>query len=277
MTEIRVFPRRTSLTPTDALAFVGDPPLWRPKAERVSVSCAFTWDKAEAARLAGAWALHYDHVELGGPAYGSPCETFEPGRFIQHGVTFTSRGCNNHCPWCLVPDHEGRLRELPLVPGWIIQDNNLLQCSRDHLNRVFYMLREQRHAAEFRGGIDARLVDDWVADWLRVLRIKRVFLACDTEGALGPLREAVQRLAFLGREKLFCYVLIGRESIGYARARLEAVWRAGCFTFAQLYQPSDEWIVYGHEWRDLARTFSRPAATRAAMSAPAAGEKREGE
>ncbi len=272
MTEIRVFPRRTSLTPTDTLAFVGNPPLWRPQAERVSVSCAFTWDKAEAARLAGAWALHYDHVELGGPAYGSPCETFEPGRFIQHGVTFTSRGCNNHCPWCLVPDHEGGLRELLLVPGWIIQDNNLLQCSREHQAAVYAMLKTQRQAAEFRGGMDARLVDDWAADQLRQLRIKRLYLACDTEGALGPLREAAQRLSFLGREKLFCYVLIGRESIGDALARLQAVWRAGCIPFAQLYQPPDLHIVYNHEWRNLARTFSRPAATRAAASAPAMDE-----
>ena len=30
---IRVFPRKTHMTPTDPYAFVGDPPLWRPKAD----------------------------------------------------------------------------------------------------------------------------------------------------------------------------------------------------------------------------------------------------
>jgi hypothetical protein len=42
---IRVFPRRTSLTPTDEYAFVGEPPMLRPEADEVHVSCTFTWDK----------------------------------------------------------------------------------------------------------------------------------------------------------------------------------------------------------------------------------------
>ena len=48
---VRVFPRRTSATPTDDLAFVGDPPLFLPEADEVHVSCTFTWDRAEARRL----------------------------------------------------------------------------------------------------------------------------------------------------------------------------------------------------------------------------------
>jgi len=53
---IRVFPRRTKATPTDRLAFVGDPPLpaFRPARNAIAavhVSCAFTWDMPEARRL----------------------------------------------------------------------------------------------------------------------------------------------------------------------------------------------------------------------------------
>lgn len=43
MTLIRVFPRRTKWTPTDSYAFVGDPPMMRPEADEVHVSCVFTW------------------------------------------------------------------------------------------------------------------------------------------------------------------------------------------------------------------------------------------
>lgn len=45
----RVFPRRTNATPTDALAFVGDPPMLAlPAVDEVHVSCTFTYDRAEA-------------------------------------------------------------------------------------------------------------------------------------------------------------------------------------------------------------------------------------
>jgi len=263
MTTIRVFPRRTSMTPTDPLAVVGDPPLWRPEADRVLVSCAFTWDKPEAERLAEAWRLYYPDVQLGGPAYGSPCDAFTPGEFVKHGVTFTSRGCNNHCPWCLVPDREGKLRELPIMPGWIVQDNNLLQCSWEHQVGVFRMLAQQPHAAIFSGGFQSSLVTHLLAGELARLRVKAVFLAADTDGALESLRRAVSLLSFLGREKLRCYVMIGRESLEAAEARLRAVWQSGCIPFAQLYQPPDKFIRYDKAWRDLARTWSRPAAMRA--------------
>jgi len=271
MSEIRVFPRRTSMTPTDPFAFVGDPPLWRPPADRVSVSCTFTWDKPEAERLAEAWRVYYSDVELGGPAYGSPVNGFTPGRFIRQGVTFTSRGCNNHCPWCLVPEREGPLREILITPGHIVQDNNLLQCSQEHQAAVFAMLRAQRQAAVFSGGLDTRLVTDWTAGEFRRLRIKQVFLAADTDGALEPLRYAVQRLAFLGREKLFCYALIGRETLAQAELRLRAIWAMGCIPFAQLWQPPDKWINYDHAWRELGRTWSRPAAMRTLMKGESNG------
>ena len=70
MNIIRVFPRRTSYTPTDNMAFVGDPPLFRPDADEVHVSVTFTWDKSEGERLADAWSQYYQNVKLGGVAYG---------------------------------------------------------------------------------------------------------------------------------------------------------------------------------------------------------------
>src|SRR3972149_2005795 len=115
---IRVFPRRTAPTPTDALAFFGSPPLigpggQKPAASEVHVSVTFTWDIPTAERLALAWGQHYPRVLLGGPALDSRPDGFIPGRYLRAGVTFTSRGCNLHCPWCLVPRREGPLRLIP--------------------------------------------------------------------------------------------------------------------------------------------------------------------
>jgi len=123
-----------------------------------------------------------------------------------------------------------------------------------------------KHAIEFSGGLEARLITDEIAGDLRSLRIKQIFVACDSKGALKLLQEAVKRLQMPIR-KVRCYVLIGfnGESLSDARERLEDVYHTGALPFAQLYQPPDKWIVYPKKWRDLARTFCRPAATLAEM------------
>lgn len=261
MNTIRVFPRRTSMTPTGDMVFIGDPPLFRPEADEVHISCCFTWDVEEAYRLQEAWSLYYDDVRIGGPAVSGSCGEFIPGMYVKEGVTFTSRGCNRKCPWCLVPEWEGKLSLLDIKPGWIVNDNNLLMTPREHQEAVFEMLRGQKKRVSFPGGLDCRLVDDWVAEQLRTLRIEQVFLAADTEGVLGPLERAIEKLSFLNRRKLRCYVLIAfnGETITEATKRLEAVWKIGCLPFAQLFQPP-EWIEYSREWKALARTWSRPAA-----------------
>ncbi len=271
MTTIRVFPRKTSMTPDDVLAFIGNPPLFRPDADEVHVSVAFTWDIREGLRLQRAWSNYYSIVKLGGPAIpsgGDGFGKFVPGKYLEKGITITSRGCNRKCPWCFVPEREGDIKLLPIEPGWIIQDNNLLACPRSHQEKVFSMLRKQRKAAKFAGGIDARLVDDWIADQFKDLRISEIFLAADTEYSLRPLAKAVEKLSFLGRKKLRCFVMIAHdgETIPEAQERLEEVWNIGCLPFAQLYQPPDKRINYSKEWKKLNRDWSRPAITRTIMS-----------
>lgn len=263
---IRVFPRRTSLTPTDELAFVGLPPLDRPEADEVHVSTVFTWDKPKAEYLAQAWAQYYP-TRLGGPAYDDSANGFIPGQYVRQGVTFTSRGCSNQCPWCLVPKREGRLREYEdFALGKIVQDNNLLQCGQQHLDKVWAMLATQ-HAIELSGGLEPRRITERIADAIRGLRIKQLFLACDTESALRPLELAVKRLQ-MPRDKVRCYVLLafGGETISQATARLEDVWHVGAMPFPQLWQPAEKWINYPPEWKRLARLWSRPAITKTMMA-----------
>jgi hypothetical protein len=270
MKVLRVFPRRTTMTPIDEFSFVGDPPMqgFRPAANEVHISVVFTWDKSRAERLRAAWRQYYHIVKVGGPAYDTPCNGFVPGFYIREGITFTSRGCNNHCPWCEVPKREGKIKELSIIqPGNVIQDNNLLQCSQSHLDKVFTMLRHQ-HQVDFQGGLDSRLLTNKIADQIRGLRLRQVFFAADTREAIKPLRKALKTLQ-LPRDKVRCYVLLKfnpGETIPEARERMELVWEAGAMPFAQLYQPTDRHIEYPEEWRAFARTWSRPAAMKAEMS-----------
>ncbi len=269
------------MTPTDDMAFIGFPPLpqFRPEADQVHVSVTFTWDREEGARLREAWAQHYEIVLIGGPAIDGVIgervpgmkmrlAEFVPGMYVRRGVTITSRGCPRNCPWCMVPTWEGELRTIPIQPGWVVQDNNLLACPKEHIKAVFEMLRTRGRAVSFPGGLDARLLTPWVASQLRTLRIQQLFLAADTNMALEPLAVASKRLPFLSRRQKRCYVMIGYdgETLREAEARLKAVWSIGCMPFAILFQPTTGPIKYSPDWKALMRSWARPAAMIASHS-----------
>ncbi len=261
---LRVFPRRTSYTPSDDMAFVGDPQLERPEADEVHVSCTFTWDRAEAERLKLAWSQYYAVVKIGGPAYDDPCTGgFIPGRYVRDGIIYTSHGCNNKCPWCLAWRREGGIRLDKIYQGNVLQDNSIMQCPRYHIESVFDMLSIQRGVV-LAGGIEASRVEQWSADRIRGLRLKAIFLACDNDNAIKPLRKALKLLQ-LPQDKVRCYVLLKHkpdESKLRALIRLLEVYEAGAIPFAQLYQLNGKVIEYPVEWKRFTRIWQRPAASK---------------
>jgi hypothetical protein len=259
---IRVFPRRTAATPTDALAFIGNPPMFWPDADEVRVSVAFSWDRAEGERLADAWTATGLPVSIGGPAYDAPGEEFVPGRYLKSGYTITSRGCPNHCWFCAVPRREGGLRELAIADGWNVLDDNLLACSEAHVRAVFAMLKRQTHRAEFTGGMEAKALQPWHVDLLADLNPGRMYFAYDTPDDLEPLRLAGAMLdeAGLHREshRVCAYVLIGYpgDMMGAAEVRLRESWAAGFWPFAMLYR--DQRGVVRRDWARFQRLWTRP-------------------
>lgn len=264
---IRVFPRKTKWTPTDPLAFVGEPPLpmFRPADPKtpVRVSVTFTWDRELGERAQRSWARFYQDVQIGGPAYGDPGGEFTPGQYLKQGVTITSRGCPQRCPWCVVPEREGKIRELTVKPGWIVQDNNLLACSEGHIRAVFDMLRRQPKGASFNGGLDASFLRPWHRELIDSIRLSELWFACDTPSGMRALETAAKILDGVPIGKRRCYVMLGYngETIGDAEQRCQRVYDAGYLPFAQLYR-ADRQAPWPDDWRQLARKWSRPAAYR---------------
>jgi len=269
---LRVFPRRTSSTPKDELVVIGYPELWRPEVDEVHISCVFTWDKDYCEWLKREWSQYYPRVKIGGPAYGLNGDEFLAGRYIKKGITFTSRGCNFKCPWCLVPEIEGKFRVLKnIVPGNIIQDNNILLSNKDHLAKVFSMLKTQR-AIRFLGGLDVRLLKNWHVEELKSLSIKELWLALDSWDTEPQFTRAVEKLKRAGfsRNQIRCYVLAGfDEPIQESKARLRFVYNGGALPFVQLYQaPLSIKRMAGERFREdnlFIRKWSRPAIIKSMM------------
>lgn len=245
------------------MAFIGDPPLFRPGTPEtpVRISVSFTWHRAEAERIAPYWRQFYNDVKIGGPAYEDPGGEFVPGRFLKEGCTITSRGCPKHCPWCAVPTREGGLRLLEIKSGWIVQDNNLLACPEHHIRSVFDMLRTQNRCIFFNGGLDKHFLKPWHRELFDSIPIGELWFACDTMADIPALERVAWILDGIPIRKLRCYTMIGYngESLADADRRLNRTLELGFLPFCQLYQ-TDERKVYSLEWRRLCRKWARPAA-----------------
>jgi len=264
---IRVFPRRTKATPNDALAYVGEPDLFA-QADAIDLSVTFTWDKPYAERLAESWR-YVAPVTVGGVAYGDAGEDFIPGRYIQHGYTFTSRGCPRRCWFCSVWKRDPLPRLLAIQDGWNILDDNLLACPEPHVRAVFTMLARQRRRIEFTGGLEALSLQDYQVDLLAGLTPKPTcFFAYDPGDAFETLASAASRLLEAGftraSHRLRCYVLIGypKDTFSHAEQRLHTIERLGFTPMAMLWRPEHvnaEKYAPGMAWRTFQRRWARPA------------------
>ncbi len=259
---IRVFPRKTNLTPVDDKVYFTGPPLYDLIGREVCVSTTFIEDRSKAEALAGLWEKQGYDVTIGGPAYNDRGTQFIPGRFVKKGAVFTSRGCNNSCWFCYVPKREGLIRELHITNGFNILDSNLLQCSRDHIEAVFAMLGRQPEKARFTGGLEAKLLEDWHCDLLHDLKPATMFFAYDTLDDWESLVEARKKLRKaeirIDRQKMFVYVLVGYrgDTMAAATERVQRVKDLGFCPFAMLYNNTKE---YRPDWEKFQRDWSRPA------------------
>lgn len=273
---IRVFPRRTKATPDDELAYVGPPDLFTDLADEVHVSVAFTCDLLKAEQLAYEWQGIARTIRIGGPATGERSEEFVPGRYIKRGYVITSRGCPCTCWFCDVWKRENDApkaapRELPIVKGWNVLDDNLLACSRPHVEAVFRMLSGQKRRAEFTGGLWAAGLQDYQVGLLGDLKPRpNCFFAYDPGDDFSTLQSAAHRLLSAGftqrSHRLRVYVLIGfpGDTFSQAETRLASMLSIGFTPHAMLWRPDDKipaqtkWRPSA-DWRGLQRRWARPA------------------
>ena len=263
MKVIRVFPRKTKASPMDENVRFSEPGMFD-HADEVHVSVSFTYDLKRAEYLAKQWE-RVAPVKIGGPATGMRGEEFIPGMYLKNGITITSRGCTNKCWFCSVWKRDGSIRELPIREGHNIADDNLLACSDEHIRKVFEMLRGQKQRAIFSGGIEAKLLQQWMVDEMISLNPEAIYFAYDTPDDLEPLIMAGRMLQEAGfkpsNHSLYCYVLIGYPKDTFERAELRCteVVKAGFMPYAMLYknergEENKAWRRFQREWSNFTIT-----------------------
>jgi len=111
-----------------------------------------------------------DHIEHLMPYY----PLYEDGSTIPR-AGFTSRGCNYKCPWCIVPEKEGRLRDhAPIEEFWDAGDLRLILYDNDFLGSPKYkknmdFLIEHQIKVNFHQGLNIRGITERQASDLSVV------------------------------------------------------------------------------------------------------------
>lgn len=159
----------------------------------------------------------------------APDYSIYPG--CDYAIGYITRGCPNKCPWCVVPEKEGGVRfyrpwqELvrPDSNKLVLLDNNILSCEQGI--RELESLINSGYAIDLNQGMDARLIDERIADILARLKwIRYIRLSCDTLAQVDAIRRAAALLAGHGIKpyKLFVYMLV-TKNIDDAARRVECL------------------------------------------------------
>lgn len=137
-----------------------------------------------------------------------------------HAIGYITRGCPNHCRWCIVPKKEGMVRPYRKWQEVVRKDSNKLILMDNNILSLDYglsQLEELAHSGyelDLNQGMDARLVDESVAKllskikWIRYLRF-----SCDQKAQLEKIRHVVELLGKNGIKpyQVFVYLLVTRD------------------------------------------------------------------
>lgn len=113
-----------------------------------------------------------------------------------YAIGYLTRGCPNHCPWCVVPEKEGGIKPYrewkqvvrPDTNKLVLMDNNIL-ASEYGVSQLESMIGSG-YAIDLNQGMDARLVNDRIAGILaRLTWIRFIRFSCDQI----PQIEAIER------------------------------------------------------------------------------------
>lgn len=187
---------------------------------------------------------------------------------VDEAYGFLTRGCPNHCPWCIVPSKEGSINPASPIKEFlggksraILLDNNVL-ASDFGLEQIEEIVR-MGISVDFNQGLDARLAckDSYILDLLaKVKWIRYIRFACDRMSQLESVTKCISELKRRGIKpyRIFIYCLIG-EDVSEAFERINALRKLDVNPFAQPYRDFENKKKPSKEQRILARWCNHKA------------------
>lgn len=198
-----------------------------------------------------------EHAELSGaevrPGLNMDVECLIPDYSLvpqfRANILISSRGCIRRCSFCAAPvlePFDPRVTSLKsishvLYPDYrkvIFWDNNFL--ANPHWRNIVSELKMANLTVDFNQGIDARLINEEIADELRGLRLEPIRLAYDTRGQRGPVRRAISLLEKVGfsKRQMIVYMIYNfEEHPEEFLDRLRDVLEWGAVAYPMRYEP----------------------------------------
>ena len=146
-----------------------------------------------------------------------------------YAIGYITRGCPNHCRWCVVPRKEGAIKPYrtwqqlvrPDTDKLVLMDNNILACEYG-INQLASLIGSG-YRIDLNQGMDARLVTEDIAQILSKLKwIKYLRFSCDTTAQIEHIQKTAEMLGKRGIKpyRLFIYLLV-TEDLDNAEYRVE--------------------------------------------------------
>jgi len=190
---------------------IWDNELYSNQVDKIYVSCIFGWNKNKCKEWEGI-------ADIGGSGYDvkkvlpKEIENLNP----KINIGFTTRGCIRKCPFCIVPQKEGRIRAVADVYDiWdgkskeiTLLDNNIFALP-EHFEMIWRQIRRRKLRVDFNQGLDIRLLNDKFACMLGNLRHKEYHFAWDNMKDENAVRKGIKLLKKYNIKRSTFYVLSG--------------------------------------------------------------------
>lgn len=244
------------------------------KPDRVYISCIFSENLPNARGVA---KFYPDaDVRVGGPALGYP--NYLPDEMehsmpdyalypdMDYSMGFSTRGCIRNCPFCVVPEIEGRFREHAPISEFhnpdfdklMLFDNNFLASTR-WKEKLDY-IKDHDLKVSFNQGLDARLIDNEKASALAETQSynshftsRKYYFAWDLIENEKSVLRGIQKMIDVGisPQRIMVYLLVGfNTSHEQDYHRFSRLRELDVEPFVMVYnnRRDDPWIRYFARW-----------------------------